>query len=166
MTEEEVKLNYITPAIEASGWQKKQIRMEYAINAGKIVVRGNVAKRLPKKKADYVLFYKENLPIAIVEAKDNNHNIGDGMFQAQEYAYKLDVRFVFTSNGDGFLFYDMETGEQKKLALDEFPSPQEMFDKQYKEDINNFKSSLILRIISVRNHSFQETIKESQSIEQ
>lgn len=140
MTEEEVKLNYITPAIENAGWQKKQIRMEYAINAGKIVVRGNVAKRLPKKKADYVLFYKENLPLAIVEAKDNNHNIGDGMFQAQEYADKLDVRFVFTSNGDGFLFYDMKTGTQKKLALDEFPSPQEMFDKQYKKDIDNSKA--------------------------
>lgn len=137
MTEEEVKLNYITPAIESAGWQKKQIRMEYAINAGKIVVRGNIAKRMPKKKADYVLFYKENLPLAIVEAKDNNHNIGDGMLQAQEYADKLDVRFVFTSNGDGFLFYDMKTGEQKKLALDEFPSPQNMFDKQYKDDIDN-----------------------------
>ncbi|MCI7527104.1 MAG: type I restriction enzyme HsdR N-terminal domain-containing protein, partial [Mollicutes bacterium] len=111
MTEEEVKLNYITPAIENAGWAKKQIRMEYSINAGKIVVRGNVAKRLPKKKADYVLFYKENLPLAVVEAKDNNHNIGDGMFQAQEYADKLDVRFVFTSNGDGFLSYDMKTGE-------------------------------------------------------
>lgn len=140
MTEEEVKLNYITPAIEDAGWQKKQIRMEYAINAGKIVVRGNIAKRLPKKKADYVLFYKENLPLAIVEAKDNNHNIGDGMFQAQEYADKLDVRFVFTSNGDGFLFYDMKTGEQKKLALDEFPSPEELFNKQYKEDISNSKA--------------------------
>lgn len=140
MTEEEVKLNYITPAIENAGWQKKQIRMEYAINAGKIVVRGNVAKRLPKKKADYVLFFKENLPLAIVEAKDNNHNVGDGMFQAQEYAKKLDVRFVFTSNGDGFLFYDMKSGEQKKIALNEFPSPQEMFDKQYKKDIDNSKS--------------------------
>ncbi len=140
MTEEEVKLNYITPAIEAAGWEKKQIRMEYAINAGKIVVRGNIAKRLPKKKADYVLFYKENLPLAIVESKDNNHNIGDGMFQAQEYADKLDVRFVFTSNGDGFLFYDMKTGEQKKLALDEFPSPQYLFDKRYKNDIDNLNA--------------------------
>ena len=139
MTEEEVKLNYITPAIEEAGWAKKQIRMEYSINAGKIVVRGNVAKRLPKKKADYVLFYKENMPLAVVEAKDNNHLIGDGMFQAQEYADKLDVRFVFTSNGDGFLFYDMKTAEQKQLSLDEFPSPQELFDKQYKEQIDNSK---------------------------
>ena len=135
MTEEEVKLNYITPAIENAGWQKKQIRMEYSINAGKIVVRSNVAKRLPKKKADYVLFYKENLPLAVIEAKDNTHHIGDGMFQAQEYADKLDVRFVFTSNGDGFLFYDMKTAEQKFLSLDEFPSPEELFEKQYKKEI-------------------------------
>ena len=145
MTEEEVKLNYITPAIENAGWTKKQIRMEYSINAGKIVVRGNVAKRLPKKKADYVLFYKENMPLAIVEAKDNNHNIGDGMFQAQEYADKLDVRFVFTSNGDGFLSYDMKTGEQKLIPLDEFPSPKELFDKQYKDEVeksDNYKKIL------------------------
>ena len=140
MTEEEVKLNYITPAIENAGWGKKQIRMEYPINAGKIVVRGNTAKRLPKKKADYVLFYKENLPLAIVEAKDNNHLIGDGMFQAQEYAVKIDVRFVFTSNGDGFLFYDMKNGEQKKLNLYEFPSPQELFDKQYKEELDKLEN--------------------------
>lgn len=140
MTEEEVKLNYITPAIESAGWQKKQIRMEYSINAGKIIVRGNVARRMAKKKADYVLFFKENLPLAVVEAKDNNHNIGDGMFQAQEYAKKIDVRFVFASNGDGFLFYDMATGTQKKLALDQFPSPQELFDAQYKDDISTFKA--------------------------
>lgn len=145
MTEEEVKLNYITPAIENAGWTKKQIRMEHSINAGKIVVRGNVAKRLPKKKADYVLFYKENMPLAIVEAKDNIHNIGDGMFQAQEYADKLDVRFVFTSNGDGFLSYDMKTGDQKIISLDEFPSPQELFNKQYKDEVeksDNYKKVL------------------------
>ncbi len=140
MTEEEVKLNYITPAIENAGWQKKQIRMEYAINAGKIVVRGNVAKRLPKKKADYVLFYKDNLPLAVVEAKDNNHLIGDGMFQAQEYATKLDVRFVFTSNGDGFLFYDMKTAEQKQIALDQFPSPEELYEKQFKKEMETSKN--------------------------
>ena len=137
MTEEEVKLNYITPAIEQAGWQKKQIRMEYPINAGKIVLRGNIVKRLKKKKADYVLFYKENLPLAIVEAKDNTHLIGDGMFQAQEYAIKLDVRFVFTSNGDGFLCHDMTTGEEKQINLDEIPSPETIYEKQFKEQIEN-----------------------------
>ena len=139
MTEEEVKLNYITPAIEEAGWSKKQIRMEYSITAGKIVVRGNVAKRLPKKKADYVLFYKDNLPLAVVEAKDNNHLVGDGMQQALDYAEKLDLRFVFTSNGDGFLFHDRKKGTEVKLDLDQFPSPQELFDEQYKEDIDNSK---------------------------
>lgn len=139
MTEEEVKLNYITPAIEKAGWDRKLIRMEYPITAGKIVVRGDKAFRLTKKRADYLLFYKENLPLAIVEAKDDSHLVGDGMLQAQEYADKLDVRFVFTSNGDSFLFYDMKTGEQKKLTLDEFPSPQDLYDLQYKEQIEESK---------------------------
>ena len=139
MTEEEVKLNYITPAIERAGWDRKFIRMEYPITAGKIVVRGEKAFRLTKKRADYLLFYKENMPLAIVEAKDPSHVIGDGMLQAQEYAKKLDVRFVYTSNGDGFLFYDMKTGEQKTLSLEEFPSPDELYERQYKERIEAAK---------------------------
>lgn len=139
MTEEEVKLNYITPAIERAGWDRKLIRMEYPITAGKIVVRGEKAFRLTKKRADYLLFYKENMPLAIVEAKDPSHVIGDGMLQAQEYAKKLDVRFVYTSNGDGFLFYDMKTGEQKTLSLEEFPSPDELYERQYKERIEAAK---------------------------
>lgn len=139
MTEEEVKLNYITPAIERAGWDRKFIRMEYPITAGQIVVRGEKAFRLTKKRADYLLFYKENMPLAIVEAKDPSHVIGDGMLQAQEYAKKLDVRFVYTSNGDGFLFYDMKTGEQKTLSLEEFPSPGELYERQYKERIEAAK---------------------------
>ncbi len=140
MTEEEVKLRFITPAIEEAGWdKKKQIRMEYSITAGKIVVRGNVAKRLPKKKADYVLFYKDNLPLAVVEAKDNSHVIGAGMQQALEYAEKLDVRFVFSSNGDGFLFHDRKMGTETYLDLDQFPSPQDLFDREYKEEIEKSK---------------------------
>lgn len=138
MTEEEVKLNYITPAIEEAGWSKKQIRMEYTITAGKIVVRSNTAKRLQKMKADYVLFYKENLPLAIVEAKDNSHRIGDGMQQALEYAEKLDVRFVFSSNGDGFLFHDRKLGTEEKVELDNFPSPEDLYKKQYKEDVEKY----------------------------
>lgn len=140
MTEEEVKLRFITPAIEEAGWdKKKQIRMEYSITAGKIVVRGNVAKRLPKKKADYVLFYKDNLPLAVVEAKDNSHVIGAGMQQALEYAEKLDLRFVFSSNGDGFLFHDRKLGTETYLDLDQFPSPQDLFDREYKEEIEKSK---------------------------
>ena len=139
MTEEDVKLKYITPAIEAAGWDRnKQIRMEYSINAGKIIVRSGIAKRAKKLKADYVLFYKENMPLAIIEAKDDNHLIGDGMQQAQNYAEKLDIRFVFSSNGDGFLFYDMKTAEQRHISLEEFPSPKELFEKEYKNEINEF----------------------------
>ncbi len=139
MTEEEVKLNYITPAIENAGWERSLIRMEYPITPGKIVVRGKSAVRMSKQRADYLLFYKENLPLAIVEAKDDSHIVGDGMLQAQQYAEKLDIRFVFTSNGDGFLFFDMKTGEQKKLSLDEFPSPQALYDAQYGEQISQSK---------------------------
>lgn len=146
MTEEEVKLNYITPAIEKAGWDKKQIRMEYAITAGKIIVRGNKGYRQKKKHADYLLMYKgDSIPLAIVEAKDDSHNFGDGMFQAQEYAKKLDVRFVYTSNGDGFLFYDMKTGEQRRLELDEFPSPDELYQLQYDDETkqnDNYKKIL------------------------
>lgn len=146
MTEEEVKLNYITPAIEKAGWDKKQIRMEYAITAGKIIVRGNKGYRQKKKHADYLLMYKgDSISLAIVEAKDDSHNFGDGMFQAQEYAKKLDVRFVYTSNGDGFLFYDMKTGEQRRLELDEFPSPDELYQLQYGDETkqnDNYKKIL------------------------
>ena len=146
MTEEEVKLNYITPAIEKAGWDKKQIRMEYAITAGKIIVRGNKGYRQKKKHADYLLMYKgDSIPLAIVEAKDDSHNFGDGMFQAQEYAKKLDVRFVYTSNGDGFLFYDMKTGEQRRLELNEFPSPDDLYQLQYGDETkqnDNYKKIL------------------------
>lgn len=138
MTEEEVKLNFITPAIEEAGWVKKQIAMERPITAGKIVVRGNVAKRLKVLKPDYILYYKENLPLAVVEAKDNSHRVGDGMQQALEYAEKLDVRFVFTSNGDNFLFHDRELGTEVTIELDEFPSPEELFKKQYGDEIETY----------------------------
>lgn len=137
MTEEEVKLNFITPAIENAGWGKKQIRMEYGINAGKIVVRGNAAKRLNKLKADYVLFYKENMPLAIVEAKDNEHTLGDGMQQALNYAEKLDIPFVFSSNGDGFLFHNRLAGTEETRTLEQFPSPQALFDLRYGKDIES-----------------------------
>ena len=138
MTEEEVKLNFITPAIEEAGWVKKQIAMERPITAGKIVVRGNVAKRLKVLKPDYVLYYKENLPLAVVEAKDNSHREGDGMQQALEYAEKLDVRFVFTSNGDNFLFHDRKLGTEVIKELDEFPSPEDLFKKQYGDEIETY----------------------------
>lgn len=138
MNEEEIKFNYITPAIEKAGWDKKQIKMEYIITDGKISLVDNFPKREQKLKADYVLFYKTNIPIAVIEAKSDSHNLGDGMQQAQNYAKKLDVRFVFTSNGKSFLFYDMVKGLQEEIDLNNFPSPEELFSRQYSDELKNY----------------------------
>lgn len=140
MSEEEVKLNFITPSIEKSGWLKKQIRMEYPITDGKIILRGDIATRAERLKADYLLFYKENLPIAVVEAKNDSQLFGSGMQQAKNYAEKLGVRFAFSSNGKGFLFYDMKTGEEKPLNNDEFPSPDFLYNLQFEEELENNKN--------------------------
>lgn len=129
MSEEDIKLRYITPAIE-SKWDKyKQIRMEYSFTDGRVIVRGNKTARGKRKKADYILYYQKNLPLAIVEAKDNKHSLGDGMQQAVEYADILDIPFVYSSNGDGFLEHDMKTGEERELTLKEFPSPDDLWQR-------------------------------------
>jgi type I restriction enzyme R subunit len=129
MTEEDVKLRFITPAIEAAHWDRNsQIRMEYNFTDGRIIVRGNAKPvRGARKKADYILYYKRNLPLAIVEAKDNNHSVGAGMQQGLEYAAILDIPFVYSSNGDGFLEHDRTKGSERELSLDEFPSPDELW---------------------------------------
>lgn len=128
MTEEDIKLQFITPAIEAAGWDRqRQIRMEYNFTDGRVIVRGNVTARGKRKRTDYLLYYKPNLPLAIVEAKDNRHSLGDGMQQGIEYAVCLDVPFVYSSNGDGFLEHDMKHGTERELKLDEFPSPEDLW---------------------------------------
>ena len=130
MTEEDIKLQFITPAIEAAGWDRqKQIKMEYNFTDGRVIVRGNITARGKRKRTDYLLYYKPNLPIAIIEAKDNRHNLGDGMQQAIEYAQVLDIPFVYSSNGDGFLEHDMAHGTERELKLDEFPSPEALWNR-------------------------------------
>lgn len=133
LKETEIRTRYITPAIVRAGWDpdKNQVREEYTIAPGQIMVRGKLHSRRAPKSADYVLFLKPGLPIAVVEAKDNNHSIGAGMQQAQGYADCLDVPFIFSSNGDGFLFHDRTvTGAiERELTLDEFPSPQELHQR-------------------------------------
>lgn len=116
MTEEDIKLNYITPTLIGKGWKDK-ITMETAVKFtdGKINLRGNLVSREAAKKADYVLYINKNNPIAIVEAKDNNHSISYGMQQAKEYAKMLDVPFAYSSNGDGFEEYDFITGIERQL---------------------------------------------------
>lgn len=136
MTEEDIKLNYITPALLSNGW-KDRITMETAVKFtdGKVNLRGNITSREPAKKADYILYINRNNPIAIVEAKDNNHSISFGMQQAKEYAKMLDVPFAYSSNGDGFEEYDFITGMERELSLNDFPSPQELFTR-YNSEIN------------------------------
>ena len=133
LSEEDIKARYITPAVEQSGWDKKQIRYEYAFTAGRIILRGNITSRGKQKRADYLLFYKPNLPLAIIEAKDNNHPVGAGLQQAIEYAEALDVKFVYASNGDGFVEQDLITGDIRNLSLDEFPSPDELYHRYVNE---------------------------------
>lgn len=137
MSEEDIKLNYITPAILAKGWLDK-ITMETAVRFtdGKVNLRGNLVSREAPKKADYVLYINRNNPIAIVEAKDNNHPISYGMQQAKEYAKMLDVPFAYSSNGDGFEEYDFITGVERELTLDAFPTLDELIAR-YKSEIND-----------------------------
>lgn len=132
LTETEIRTRYITPAITGAGWQLPQLREEFFyFTKGRIVVQGKKATRKEAKKVDYLLYYKPNLPLAVVEAKDNNHNEGDGMQQAVDYGEHLDVPFVFTSNGDSFVLHDrtglMDQVEQT-IGLDEFPSPERLYN--------------------------------------
>jgi type I restriction enzyme R subunit len=99
LTEEDTKFRFITPAIEKAGWEKEQIKMEFFFTDGVIKVQGNDTKRGQRKKADYLLHHVNNFPLAIVEAKNNNYSIGDGMQQGLSYAKILDVPFVYSSNG-------------------------------------------------------------------
>jgi type I restriction enzyme R subunit len=130
MTEEDVKLQFITPAITAKWDRDTQIKMEYNFTDGQVMVRGNTKPvRGRRKKADYVLYYKPNLPLAIVEAKDNKRTLGEGMQQGLEYAAILDIPFVYSSNGDAFLEHDRIKGQEREIALDDFPSPDELWDR-------------------------------------
>ncbi|MEZ4269653.1 MAG: type I restriction endonuclease [Myxococcota bacterium] len=130
-TEAEVCQNHITPAIAAAGWDPlTQIRREYSFTAGQVRVRGKLATRGDRKRADYLLFYQSHLPLAVVEAKDSSHSVGAGLPQALGYASTLDVPFVFASNGQGFVFHDRTGASQPvevQLTLDQFPSPAELW---------------------------------------
>ena len=133
LNETEVCDQYITPAIAAAGWHPGvQLRREVTFTAGRVIVRGKLAVRGDKKRADYILYFEPNLPLAVVEAKDNNHALGAGMQQALAYAAALDIPFVFSSNGDGFLFHDrtlQSTDLETPLSLADFPSPATLWDK-------------------------------------
>ena len=135
MSEEDIKLQYITPAITAK-WDIKKITMETNITDGKINLKGNFVTREKPKRADYVLYLNSNNPIAIVEAKDNKHSISHGLQQAMAYASMLDIPFAYSSNGDGFFEHDFLTGKERELNLDEFPTEEELYCR-YKNGANN-----------------------------
>lgn len=125
MTEEDIKLHYITPAIQVK-WGLDRMTMETKITDGRINLRGNITVREKPKKADYVLYLHKNKPLAIVEAKDNNHTVSYGLQQAMTYALMQDIPFAYSSNGDGFAEHDFLTGKERTLSLDEFPTPEEL----------------------------------------
>lgn len=132
LSERDICTKFISPAIERAGWNKlTQYLEEVSFTDGKIYVKGRLTTRGVQKRADYILYYKPNIPIAIIEAKDNKHSIGSGIQQALEYAKILDIPFVFSSNGDGFLFHDKTNlGKiETELSLDEFPSPLHLWEK-------------------------------------
>ncbi len=131
LSERDICTKYITPAIQKAGWDAmSQIREEVSFTKGRIIVRGKLVTRGKVKRVDYLLYYKPNIPIALIEAKDNNHAVGDGMQQALEYAAALDIPFVFSSNGDAFLFHD-RTGQSPQtetmVSLDAFPAPDQLW---------------------------------------
>lgn len=133
LSESDICDKFIRPAMEAAGWDGMvQIYREYPLRAGRVVVRGRQARRDASTvlRADYALFFKSNIPLAVLEAKDNNHAVGAGMAQAVQYATLLDVPFSFTSNGDGFVFRDATLADgvlERNLTLEEFPSPTELW---------------------------------------
>lgn len=131
LSEEDVKLRYITPSILNKGWSVEDITMETKVKLtdGKINLRGNLVARSKAKYADYVLYYNPATPIAIIEAKDANHAIGFGMQQAKEYAQMMDVPFAFSSNGFGYQEYDFLTGKERALSIDEFPTKDELYSR-------------------------------------
>lgn len=135
LSERDICSKFITPAIVSAGWDlRRQVREEVSFTKGRIIVRGKLHGRDESRRADYILYHQPNLPIAIIEAKDNKHSVGSGsgMQQALCYAESLDVPFVFSSNGDGFFFHDRSgTGSQveTQLSLEQFPSPAELWQR-------------------------------------
>ena len=156
MTEEDIKLNYITPAI-LKGW-KGHITMETRITDGRINIRGNIVVRSKPKFVDYLLYLNDGKPIAVVEAKDNNHSVSHGLQQAMTYAQMMDLPFAYSSNGDAFYEHDFLTGQEQQIALDKFPTQDELVARYYAE-LNGGKgiSDLEKKIVSQPYYSSQNT---------
>ena len=135
LSEEDIKLRYITPAILEKGWSVEDISMEMKVKFtdGRINLRGNLVGRSKAKYADYVLYYNRATPIAIVEAKDAKHTVSFGLQQAKEYAQMMDVPFAYSSNGQGFQEYDFLTGKERTIKMEEFPTREELYARYFAE---------------------------------
>ena len=135
LSEEDIKLRYVTPSILNKGWSVEDITMETTVKLtdGKINMKGNLAARSKPKFADYVLYYNRATPIAIIEAKDANHTVSFGLQQAKEYAKMMDVPFAYSSNGMGFQEYDFLTGKERAIGMDEFPTKEELYARFFAE---------------------------------
>ena len=164
LSEEDIKNRYITPALNKSGWNNDQFRMELRVNKGftdgKISLSGHRAHREKPKYADYVLYSGVNYPIAIVEAKDNKHTPEFGLQQAMDYAKKLDIPFAYSSNGDSFVEYDFLTGLERPITLEEFPTKEEL-ERRLKQSKNSDPNSMYFspeqEIVAQPYYSSQDT---------
>ncbi len=151
LSERDICTKYITPAIERAGWDvMSQLREEVTFTKGRILVQGKIAKRGESKRADYILFFKPGIPLAVVEAKDANHSANDGLQQALDYAQTLDIPFVFSSNGDAFVFHDRTVSDpsqgpvERELSLDEFPSPGNLWARYCaSKGLNNEQAAIV-----------------------
>ncbi len=149
LSERDICTQFILPALRAAGWDiATQVREEVGFTAGRIYVKGKLTTRGKQKRADFILYYRSNIPIAVIEAKDNKHTLGDGMQQGLEYARILDLPSAFSSNGDGFLFHNrtITSGKiEQELALNEFPSPQQLWEtyKTYKGIVTDEQERVI-----------------------
>lgn len=146
LSERDICSKFINPAIVGAGWNmKRQVREEVSFTDGRVIVQGNLYTRGKRKRADYILYYKPNIPIAIIEAKDNKKPVGNGMQQALEYAEILHIPFVFTSNGDSFVFHDKTTSTEKEIKLEAFPSPEDLWNKYLNHrGIDNLESKALV----------------------
>ena len=133
LTERDICTKFVIPALVSAGWDiQQQVREQHFFTDGQVLVKGKTVRRGTRKFADFLLFYQSNIPLAVIEAKDNNHSVGDGMQQGLGYAYTLDVPFVFSTNGDGFLFHDRLATDgrvETELSLEEFPSPSDLWER-------------------------------------
>ena len=147
LSEQDICSKYILPAITNSGWNlHTQIREQWTFTSGRIMVNGKTISRGEKKRADFILYYKNNFPLAIVEAKDNTHSAGSGLEQAKQYAEILQVPFAYSTNGDEFVEFDFLTGKETTISLSDFPNPEELFRRfSESKDYNQEQKEIILQ---------------------